>query len=238
MGTPNTDRVRLAKELAEILSHPIYRQALDKGNEYGSMQHRNQQLRAMAANKSLKMPPYVPKGPAEFAQDAVNAAFGPMDRPNLVDPVLVLELIPRNSEVCLYRSYDGISHKTALTLGRWWCNRRLIKQICHATSQYSGEFRQRKILEFMRSAMFVHPKWNYGTDVARMSIPQGGRVPVIVGKGSWQSLTSSPEIQTEEDAMEKLGMVPIPGPKQFFVPLVNDMWIRSVPKLSQNWPLD
>jgi hypothetical protein len=90
----------------------------------------------------------------------------------------------------------------------------------------------------MRSAMFVHPKWNYGTDVARMNIPQGGRVPVIVGKGSWQSLTSSPEIQTEDDAMEKLGMVPIPGPKQFFVPLVNDMWVRSVPKLSENWPLD
>src|SRR5580692_7857802 len=103
MGTPNTDRLRLARELTEILSHPIYKQGLDRGNEYGAMQHRNKQLRAMAANKSLKVSPYVPKGPAEFAQEAVNTAFGQTDRPNLLDPVLVLELIPRNSEICLYR---------------------------------------------------------------------------------------------------------------------------------------
>ena len=238
MGTPNLDRTRLAQELAEILSHPIYKQALDKGNDYAAMQYRNAQLRAKAAKAPVKTSPYVPKGPAEFAQEAVNAALGNMDRPNLLDPVLVLELIPRNSDIYLYRAYDGFSYKTALTVGRWWCNRRLLKQISYATSEYSGEVRQRKVLDFMRTAMFVHPKWNNGTEVARMTIPPGGRVPVIVGKGSWQSLKSSPDIQSEDDAIEKLGMVPIPGPKQFFVPLPNDMWICNVPKLSKNWPLD
>lgn len=232
------NRSKLIADLAAILSNPIYKQLLDRGNEYAETMQHNYQLRSSVRNKSLKPSPYKTKSPTEFATEAVDSAFGNANKPNLVEPILALELIPSEQPISLYRLYDGISHKTALTLGRWWCNRRLLKQICYATQEDSGTAREKKILDFMRTAMFVHPTWNFGTDVARMQIPVGGRVPVLVGKGSWQAMSSSKDIQTEDDVMDKLGMMPIPGPKQFFVPLLNDMWVCGVPKLSGNWPLE
>lgn len=246
MGTPNVDRDGLERALTQILSQPVYKQALDRENDYDAMKHRNKQLGLLAKNRSFKTSAYVPKGPKEFSQQAVKDAFGEEERPNLLEPVYVLELIPQQDSICLYRTFDGISHKTGLTLGKWWCNRRLVKQICFATSRFSGEVRERMILQFMRSAMFIHPDRNHGTEIARMTVPVGGRVPVIVGKGSWEALkrstdpeknTDETKILTAEDVIEKLAMVPLPGPKQFFLPLVNDMWVSRVDKRSENWPL-
>jgi hypothetical protein len=244
MGTPNVNRAKLIADLTAILSQPIYRQLLDRGNEYAETQQHNAQLRAFVKNRSLKPSVYRNKGPAEFAEEAIEAAFGESQKPNLLDPILVVELIPRGQPIRLYRAYDGVSHKTALTLGRWWCNRRLVKQICHSTEQFSGTDREQKILAYLRSAMFVHPERNYTREVARMEIPEGGRLPTIVGKGSWEALKPDPkkkeslEIHTEDDVIEKLAMLPIPGPKQFFTPLFNDMWVRQIPKESANWPLE
>jgi hypothetical protein len=99
--------------------------------------------------------------------------------------------------------------------------------------------------------MFVHPSWNHGTNIAQMTIPAGSHTPAIIGRGSWTAMKStSPtsgvaarskskvvEIRSEDDVMEKLGMMPIPGPKQVFLPLFNDMWVRGVPELSSEWPL-
>jgi hypothetical protein len=232
------NRTKLIDELAAILSKPIYRTLIDRGNEYAESYQHNAQLRKFAKNKSLTPTPYKSKDAEDFAEEAVDSAFGNANKPNLVEPILAVELAPAEDSISLYRLYDGISSKTALTLGRWWCNRRLMKQICYAASDTSGRDREVKILGFMRSAMFVHPSWNYGTEVAQMEIPVGGRLPALVAKGSWQAMSSHPDIQTEDDVIDKLGMVPIPGPKQFFLPLLNDMWVRGVPKLSENWPLD
>jgi len=74
----------------------------------------------------------------------------------------------------------------------------------------------------------------------------------IIGRGSWEAMmftTSTSgskrpsggqalEIRTEDDVMEKLGMIPIPGPKQVFFPLFNDTWVKGVPELSSDWPLN
>jgi hypothetical protein len=52
-----------------------------------------------------------------------------------------------------------------------------------------------------------------------------------------KSARGVPHIQTEDDVIDKLGMMPIPGPKQVFLPVFNDMWVRGVPNLSPDWPL-
>ena len=244
MGTPNLNRAKLVEDLTAILSQPVYRQLLEHANEYAETQQHNADLRATVKHSSVKRSVYKTKGAAEFAAEGVKAAFGEEHKPNLLDPVIVVELIPRTQPISLYRAYDGVSYKSALTLGRWWCNRRLLKQICHSTEEFSGTAREQKVLDYMRSAMFVHPERNYGKEVARMKIPEGGRLPAIIGKGCWQALKPDArkketlEIQTEEDVIEKLAMVPIPGPKQFFTPLFHDMWICQISKSSPNWPLD
>lgn len=182
----------------------------------------------------------------------MEAAFGEASKPNLVEPIYVVELRAVDTDICLYRLYDGLSQKTALTLGRWWWNRALLRQICWKTLDLPDDQRHRRVLEFLRSAMFVHPSWNYGTNIAQMKIPAGSHIPAIIGRGSWEAMKSSAspsgargpskgkvvEIRTEDDVFEKLGMMPIPGPKQVFLPLFNDMWVRGVPGLTSVWPLN
>jgi hypothetical protein len=239
MGTPIVDRDKLAHELALILSKPDYKQMLSRENQDREMRQEKDQRRANLKAPSGKPAAYPAATAAQLAKEAVDAAFGDANQPNLLDPISVVELKPASADICLYRLYDGISHKTALTLGRWWCTRSLLKQIWHATSDLTGENRKRRMLEFLKSAMFVHPSWNYGTNIAQMKIQGGCSVPAIIGRGSWTAMKSArnaPTIQTEDDVIEKLGMMPIPGPKQVFLPLLNDMWVRGVPELSPDWP--
>lgn len=240
MGTPNIDRNKLASDLAALLSKPDYKQMLARENEDREMRQQKDQRRASLKGISGKPSKYQPATPAQLAKEAVDAAFGDVNQPNLLDPISVVELKAASTEISLYRLYDGISHKTALTLGRWWCTRSLLNQIWQATSDLAGEARRRRTLEFLKSAMFVHPSWNFGTNIAQMKIGGGCSVPAIIGRGSWTAMKSAknaPAIQTEDDVIDKLGMMPIPGPKQVFLPIFNDMWVRGVPELSSNWPL-
>jgi hypothetical protein len=239
MGTPIIDRAKLARELATILSKPEYRLMLLRENEDREMRHEKLQRRAKLKNTSTKPGAFKPATHAEIAAEAVDAAFGGVSQPNLLDPIQVIELRPTSAGISLYRLYDGLSHKTALTLGRWWATRSLLTQIWQATSKLTGQDRQKAVREFLRTAMFVHPSWNHGTHIARMKIQPGCRLPAIIGRGSWQAMKSArdgPTIQTEDDVIEKLGMMPIPGPKQLFLPIFNDMWVCSVADLSPDWP--
>lgn len=241
MGTPIADRNKLASELAALLSKPEYKQMLARENEDREMRQQKGQRRASLKAPSVKPSAYQPATAAQLAKEAVDAAFGDVGQPNLLDPISVVELRPASSDICLYRLYDGISHKTALTLGRWWCTRSLLQEIWHATRDLSGDNRKRKTLEFLKSAMFVHPSWNFGTNIAQMKIGGGCSVPAIIGRGSWTAMKSAraaPQIQTEEDVIDKLGIMPIPGPKQVFLPVFNDMWVRGVPDLSGDWPFN
>jgi hypothetical protein len=240
VGTPIIDRGRLARELAAILSKPEYKQMLARENEDRELRQQKNHRRANLTAPSGKPTAYQPATAAQIAKEAVDAAFGDVNQPNLLDPVAVVELRAASSEICLYRLYDGISHKTALTLGRWWCTRSLLREIWQATSNLASDNRKRRTLEFLKSAMFVHPSWNFGTNIAQMKIGGGCSVPAIIGRGSWtamKSARSAPQIQTEDDVIDKLGMMPIPGPKQVFLPVFNDMWVRGVPDLSPDWPL-
>jgi hypothetical protein len=241
MGTPIIDRAKLTRELATILSKPDYRLMLFRENEDREMRHEKMQRRANLKGSSSKPSAFRPASSAEIATEAVDAAFGGVNQPNLLDPIRVVELKPGRVEICLYRLYDGLSHKTALTLGRWWATRSLLKEIWRATSSVHTQNRQSTAREFLRTAMFVHPSWNHGTHIARMRIEPGCSVPAIVGRGSWQAMKSAregPVIQTEDDVIDKLGMMPIPGPKQVFLPLVNDMWVCGVAELSPQWPVN
>jgi hypothetical protein len=240
VGTPIVDRNKLARELAALLSKLEYTQMLARENEDREMRQQKDLKRANLKAPTGKPAAYQPANAAQLAKEAVDAAFGDVNQPNLLDPISVVELRPASADIWLYRLYDGISHKTALTLGRWWCTRTLLTEIWHATRDLSGDNRKRRTLEFLKSAMFVHPSWNFGTNIAQMKIGGGCSVPAIIGRGSWTAMKSArnaPTIQTEDDVIEKLGMMPIPGPKQVFLPLFNDMWVRGVPELSPDWPL-
>jgi len=240
LGTPIVDRDKLARELGALLSKPQYKQMLAHENEDRELRQQKNHRRTNLKAPSGKPTAYQPATAAQLAKEAVDAAFGDVNQPNLLDPVVVLELTPASAPICLYRLYDGRSHKTALTLGRWWSTRSLLKEIWHATSGLAGEERRGRTLEFLKSAMFVHPGGNYGTNIARMKVGGGCCVPAIIGRGSWTALKSyriAPAIHTEDDVIDKLGMTPIPGPKQVFLPIFNDMWVRGVPDLSPDWPL-
>ena len=97
----------------------------------------------------------------------------------------------------------------------------------------------------MLSAMFVQPERNLGKEVAKMEIPEGGRLPAIIGRGAWEALKTDPQkekslkiqVRTLDDVIDKLHVLPIPGPRQVFTPLVNDMWVRQIPRDSASWPL-
>jgi len=235
MGTPNVDKSRLIRELAEILSMPAYSQWLMKANEDAEFRREFENKVDRLHGKPGKGK-YRVRGPQEFAMEAVDKAFGKRNRPNLLDPIVVNELKTNSDTLLLYRMFDGISLKTALTLGRWWCNRSLLEEICAATSKLNGTARENQILEYLRTAMFVDPNWNGCTDIAVMKIPAGASLPVIIGKGSWKAL-KSPIIKTQGDVIDKLRIMPIPGATQVFVPFVDGMWVEKVVRSTPGWPL-
>jgi hypothetical protein len=190
-----------------------------------------------------------------FAKYMVDRAFGTVDAPKLLDPVEVGEIVSGGSSVYLYRAYDGID---ASTLGSWWSEGGLLREITSASPCHEeGKLNHAQVLKFMLSSAFVHPYWNEGKDVARMTIPVGSRVPVITGRGDWRAMMDAQpreqsrlpknaaaapkrpndlKINSEEDVHKKLGMAPIPGVRQIFVPLFKDMWVAKIPHLSPEWP--
>jgi hypothetical protein len=217
------DPHRLERELREVLAKPRYSSLLVKQSE-----GRQQTVT-----------------PASLAAEAVKRIM--TDSP--FDGVVTVEELKGGRNTQLYRGYDGIGGRLvglqcAMTLGAFWCDRPLIENIWSASAGQSGTTRQQAFLEFLRSAMFVHPEWNRVTDVACMSIPEGSWVPVIKGKGSWRAMRPqpgrkvlSPEIRNAGDVIDRLGWMPIPGPHQYFAPLFNDMWVSKVPTLRLSWPL-
>lgn len=194
------------------------------------------------------------RSPDEFASEAVKSALSGSP---FVGEVLVDELVPSSRSVELYRVYDGLSLKmgTAMTLGSWWCERTLVRDIWNATSELTGEARQKALLQWMAPALFIHPSWNQLKDIACLKVPPGGRMPLIKGAGSWKSMRTkpgqtpkAPDIRTADDVLDVLRWTPIPGRLQYFVPGCRaksgdyvwaflDTWVCKVPKLRPTWPL-
>ncbi len=210
----------LTDQLTRILAKPAYAQLLARANSDGEL---------------VQGRWYKAREPLQFATEAVNAAFGEPSRPKLREPIQVTELRASSGSLELYRVYDGISRRTALTLGRWWCSRHTLKRVCNKISKAHTQDPKDFILKTLLRTMFVHPSWNKGTDIARMVIPQGASAPVIIGEGCWEALGGTAGFENEEQVQEWISGA-IPGSAQIFVPLVHDMWVRKVPKLSENWP--
>jgi hypothetical protein len=257
MGTPIVDLNGLALKLARILLNPVYkvyyRQMLAQYNvDRGHQLDHSERLRTAIPSA---VAPSANQNAVEFAKDAVKRAFGTVEAPKLLYPVTVEEIVSRAS-FSLYRAYYGAY---ASTLGSWWSEGGLLRDITSASPcrDASGNLKHAQVLEFMLSSGFVHPYWNQGTDVAKMTVPAGSRIPVIVGRGDWQAMkTAKPQemrrlsknaatapkipntlkIGSVEDVIDKLGMLPIPGLKQVFVPLFKDTWVKKIPHLSPDWP--
>ncbi len=213
------DPHRLERELCELLSRPHYSSLF---------YHRN----------LFRNPKDDPDTPQSLA--ARTTAWIMQNNP-FHDPVTVQE--SRGGGLELYRVYDGISHQTALTLGRSWIERPVIESVWAATAKWERQSRESMFMEFLRSANFIHQQWNSMTDVACMQVPAGTFLVVIRGKGNWKAMLSkpgkplTPNIRSAADVMDLHGSMPIPGTYQCVVPLYNDMWVRKVPKLTPTWPL-
>ena len=106
------------------------------------------------------------------------------------DPVTVEEMSGGRLE--FYRVYDGISHHTALTLGRSWFERSVLESVWSAAAKLQGKAREDMLMDLLRSANFIHPQWNNMTDIACMQVPSGSWVVVVRGKGSWKAMQSKP----------------------------------------------
>jgi hypothetical protein len=212
------DPHRLERELSELLARPQYANLFS---------HRNQ----------FRNPKDKPETPQSLA--ARTTAWIMQNSP-FYDPVTVEEM---KGSLELYRAYDGISHQTALTLGRCWLERPVLESIWSATARWQGSGREAMFMDFLRSANFIHPQWNKMTDIACMQVPYASSVVVVRGKGTWKAMRSkpgaalTPSITSAADVMDLHGSMPIPGTYQCVIPLYNDMWVRNVPKLLTKWPL-
>jgi hypothetical protein len=218
------DPHRLERELCDLLSKPRYSLLLAKQCE--------------ARQKTVTA--------ASIAAEVVKRIM--TDCP--FEGVVTVEELKGGRNVELYRGFDGIGGRRikdafpAMTLGAFWCDRALVQEIWTSTAQLAGPARQQEFFDRMRSAMFVHPNWNRLTDIACMRVPEGNWVPVVKGKGSWRSMRQqpgrpllSPQIRNAGDVIDRLHWMPIPGPHQYLVPIVNDMLVDKVPALQLSWPL-
>lgn len=235
------DPHRIERELCELLSD----------SWYASLFHQRNQFRN---------PKHPPETPATLAARTTKWI---MENNPLLDPVTVEERSRPGIE--FYRAHDGGRdivrrtaekiHPTSGTLGGSWVERSVMQTIWSATQRWEGKGRDEEFMEILRAANFIHPKWNHMKEIACMQVPDGLRVVVIGGRGSWKALRSQPDnpltpdkalppgkpvtpkITSQGDVIDVLGMMPIPGTYQCLVPLYNDMWVRSVPRGSPGWPL-
>jgi hypothetical protein len=212
------DPHRLERELSELLARPQYANLFARRNQFRNPTHSADTPKTLAAQTTAWI----------------------MSNTPFEGPVTVEE---RHGGLEFYRVYDGISHQTALTLGRCWLERPVVESIWATTARWQGQAHADMFMDFLRSANFIHPQWNKMTDMAVMQVPAGAFVVVIRGKGTWKAMRSrpgaalSPNISSTFDVMNLHGSMPIPGTYQCVLPLYNDMWVRNVPKLAPTWPL-
>jgi hypothetical protein len=225
---PNVQNVE--GQLCELYSKPEYGSLFERMNRFG-------------------------RGPQRVTPQSLSkeAARSLLSSQALLDPVQVEEL---RGGVVFYRAFDGISSEqgTAMTLGRSWSSSALVERLWKATGKLSGATREQAFMDFMRSANFIHPAWNQMLHIACMRVPSGVPVVVIRGRGNWEAMRTNrpgtrkspypkpfhpfqnPPVESVDDVLYSLHMMPTPGEEQYNIPLFNDMWVRKVEK-NPGWPL-
>jgi hypothetical protein len=149
---------------------------------------------------------------------------------NFEPPIEILEL---KGPLQLYRLYDGM-HSDAC--GDWWVEAEVVRQAVTVASRQRGfdaYDRQAFVLKLLRSAVCVHPEWTNYTDIARLDLAHGRKVPAIKGRASPRALRMSPA------AMESaLGQLFLPGEIQYFIPsdFIKPILVEKIQRNSPDWP--
>ncbi len=204
--------IQYIDQLAQILSKPAYSTMLQPKLKYAVEKERTAW---------------------HDAKSSVDYALGNQASPKLRHPITITELVPDKYPIHLYRAFDGVDK--AMTLGSWWGDRKLVKHSVNACIKSKGSVTPDIVIDNMLKAMYVHPNWNRGKAIARMTIPVGASVPVITALGDWRALRTAAPIPSEQD-LQNLGFQPDSLAKQYFLPLYSDMWISKVPE-GPDWPL-
>jgi hypothetical protein len=212
---------RIENELESVLSNPHYSSLFYQRNQF----------------RKPNTPAYTPALIAAEATDSI------VRKSPLVNPVEVVEM---KGYVELYRAHDGRRGlNSAGTLGQSWFGRDVAETIWKATERHSGAERERWYMEFLRSANFVLPEWNEMLQIACMAVPSGNWVATLSGHGNWKAMRTppgktrpggAPSIDTVDDVMVQLKMLPIQGTLQYLVPFFNDSWVHPVAKGTSKWP--
>ena len=102
-------------------------------------------------------------------------------------------------------------------------------------SALRGDERAGAVCRKLAQQMFVHPSWNACRFLAKMELGNGRTAVAIAARGDWQALKAVPGITSPDDLTE-LGMQAQPGAVQYFVPLVDPMFVTKVPNALEHWP--
>ncbi len=238
-GTPNPQIAFITQRLTMKLSQPIYRPLFQRlwADQAVETQTRTAAFAAFAAKHGAPAAttPRLPqtKSIEDFAAGSVLYAFGPANAPKIVDPVVVAE--PGSTKpITLYRVFDGNLGKT---LGGWWCSEAVVRSVLAdpAFAALRGDDRASAVCRKLAQEMFVHPSWNACRFLAKMELGDGRTAVAIAARGDWQALKAVPGITSPADLVT-LGMQAQPGAVQYFVPLVNPMFVTKVPNALEHWP--
>jgi len=149
-----------------------------------------------------------------------------------------------------YRAYDGRPDKAQMVSG-YWSSQLLVQRMWEEAKKLSPAAPEELFMDFMRAANFVAPD-NEMLHIARMEVPKGRSVVVIRALGDWRALITNrphartskdpyhpfknPKIESTDDVLYSLRIMPIPGEEQFKIPLFDSKWVKKVER-GENWPL-
>jgi hypothetical protein len=219
------NEVQIRSELLEYLKRDCYQ----------SMFYRLNEFRTPSGDRRAHQKADQPYTPASVAREAAHA----LARFDMLLEPKVREL---SGYAELYRAHDGSNHivagtesLSAGTLGGSWVGRDLIAEIWRSANGMPSEARRPYFIETLRRCSLVLEKWNAGTQMACMQVPDGCRVVVVEGKGNWRALypkDGRPLTAGLKDELKKMARDPT---IQYFVPVYQPSWI--MPVTDPNWPL-
>jgi hypothetical protein len=167
---------------------------------------------------------------------------------SMLNPVYVDEL--QQGGLYFYRAFDGKPNKAQMVSG-YWSSQLLVQRMWDVAKRRFPAEREEIFMEFMRAANFVAPD-NEMLHIARMEVPKRQSVVVIHALGDWRALQTNrshariskdpyhpfknPKIESTDDVLYSLRIMPTPGEEQFKIPLFDSSWVKKVER-GENWPL-
>jgi hypothetical protein len=214
-------------ELESLLSSPWYSPIFYNLNQF----------RTRAFDRRNKQADNQPYTPASVAWQTAKAI---VDHRMLVDPVEIGEMV---GPVELYRAHDGssTSKSSAGTLGRCWFSRELMENLWVSTAGMGGN-RKSQFRQLVRACNLVLFEWNAMTHIACLKVPDGCRIAVVAGEGSWGAMMPRKTSRTGSVPLKKSFTRQLSGMSteptiQYVVPIFNPGWVEPVTENKSSWPL-